>query len=132
MRRDKTRMSYGVFNFIMILVFGMFVVFATIVNILITPLKTDAQIVESVANATRNAEQKNYFGVVTEIDQGMGVFALSWKLAYSNDPLPEAKEWAGILAEFKRRHLDLDVVSTFFPTPARTLGVVVITTPKSK
>lgn len=73
---------------------------------------------------------KKYFGVVTEIDKGEGVFALEW-----NGYVHSESEWAGMIAEFKRRHPDLEVLSHSVMVNTHwsyANGVVINTTPKNR
>lgn len=84
----------------------------------------------TVRGQTQVSADKKYFGVVTEIDRGEGVFALEWD-GYSHS----ASEWAGMIAEFKRRHSDLEVSSHSIMFSAHVSwgnGVVIITAPKNK
>lgn len=80
--------------------------------------------------AQAHAEAPIKYGVVTEIDKGEGVFVLeritSWRHA--------ASEWGGAIAEFKRRHLDLEVLSHSIVTNAQSMknGVVINTAPKNR
>lgn len=87
----------------------------------------------SLVSAQSYPEKVQAYAGVVETDKGEGVFALS-STARKDFYRLSASYWAGAIAEFRRRHKDLEIIAVASVANGSsnnpTMGLTIVTVPK--